>query len=224
MSASYDLLSDKIVLTAKYTGELAISVEDVGGNFLEAASLLDAEQEYGANALFRVEGLSGGAQLSSASNTVKGIISNVTLTLKSVSDDPATITVSQNVDSASSAIKAFVDQYNSVMDLLATQTAYDKDKKIAGPLQGDGAVRTIQQTLCRLTTTAVDGLPRGLNLCWPSAYPQALRARATSDRRSSRWMTPGSRNSSPRTRRQWPGCLPMRKTASRSSSNHISAN
>ena len=163
VSASYDLLSDKIVLTAKYTGELAISVEDVGGNFLEAASLLDAEQEYGANALFRVEGLSGGAQLSSASNTVKGIISNVTLTLKSVSDDPATITVSQNVDSASSAIKAFVDQYNSVMDLLATQTAYDKDKKIAGPLQGDGAVRTIQQTLRRLTTTAVDGLPQGLN-------------------------------------------------------------
>ncbi|MGI6130767.1 MAG: flagellar filament capping protein FliD [Bacillota bacterium] len=163
VSASYDLLSDKIVLTAKHTGEMSISVEDVGGNFLATAGLPGAEQQYGVNALFRVEGVNSGAQLSSASNTVKGIISNVTLTLKDVSEDPATITVAQNVDSACSAIKSFVDQYNSVMDLLATQTAYDKDKKTAGPLQGDGAVRTIQQTLRRLTTTAVDGLPPGLD-------------------------------------------------------------
>lgn len=163
VSASYDSLNDKIVLTAKYTGEMSISVEDIGGNFLAAAGLLDAEQQYGVNALFRVEGLNGGAQLSSASNTVKGIISNTTLTLKEVSENPATITIAQNVDSAYGAIKSFVDQYNSVMDLLATQTAYDKDKKIAGPLQGDGAVRTIQQALRRLTTTAVDGLPSGLD-------------------------------------------------------------
>ena len=163
VSASYDSLNDKIVLTAKYTGEVAISIEDVGGSFLAAAGLPGAAQQYGVNALFRVEGLDGGGQLSSASNTVTGIIGNVTLTLKDVSEDPATITISQNVDSAYSEIKAFVDQYNSVMDLIATQTAYDKDKKIAGSLQGDGAARTIQQALRRLTMTAVDGLPQGLD-------------------------------------------------------------
>ncbi len=163
VSAAYDLLNDKIVLTAKYTGEMSISVEDVGGNLLAVAGLPGAEQQYGVNALFRVEGVNGGAQLSSASNTVKGIINNTTLTLKEVSEDPATIIVAQNVDSAYGAIRSFVDQYNSVMDLLATQTAYDKDKKTAGPLQGDGAVRTIQQTIRRLTMTAVDGLPPGLD-------------------------------------------------------------
>ncbi len=163
VNAAYDPLNDKIVLTARYTGEVAISVEDVGGNFLAAAGLLEAAQHYGVNALFRIEGVNNDEQLSSASNTVAGIISDVTLTLKDVSEDWATVTVSQNVDSAYSAIKAFVDQYNSVMDLLATQSAYDKDKKTAGPLQGDGAVRMIQQALRGLTTATVDGLPAGLD-------------------------------------------------------------
>ena len=203
---------------------MSISVEDVGGNFLATAGLPGAEQQYGVNALFRVEGVNSGAQLSSASNTVKGIISNVTLTLKDVSEDPATITVAQNVDSACSAIKSFVDQYNSVMDLLATQTAYDKDKKTAGPLQGDGAVRTIQQTLRRLTTTAVDGLPPGLDSLL--AIGISTGAAGQGDFRSAQLKIDDAklRIFSLRIRRQWRRYSRTRMMASRSSSSRIWAN
>ena len=223
VSAAYDPLSDRIVLTARYTGEMSISVEDVGGNFLAAAGLPGAEQQYGVNALFRVEGISGGAQLSSASNTVKGIISNATLTLKEVSENPATITVAQNVDSAYGAIKSFVDQYNSVMDLLATQTAYDKDKKTAGPLQGDVGQCERSADAPPPYHDSCEWIAPGLNSCWPSGYPQELRARATSDQRSSRSTTPSSRAFLLRIRRQWRRCSWIVTTASPLSSNHISA-
>ncbi len=84
VTATYDVLSDSLVLASKETGGLTITMDDVGGNFLSAVGLAGAEQEYGKNALFRVDGVQDGAQLSSASNTVSGILTNVTLTLKDV--------------------------------------------------------------------------------------------------------------------------------------------
>jgi len=163
VTATYDVLSDSLVLASKETGGLTITMDDVGGNFLSAVGLAGAEQEYGKNALFRVDGVQDGAQLSSASNTVSGILTNVTLTLKDVGEDPVTVTVSQDADSAAKAIRGFVDQYNSTMDLLSSLTAYDKESKTAGALQGNSAVRGIQTSLRRLTMASVEGQPKGFN-------------------------------------------------------------
>ncbi|MEA4883636.1 MAG: flagellar filament capping protein FliD [Clostridia bacterium] len=163
VAAAYDALNDRISLTAKYTGEIAVALDDVGGNFLGAARVLGAEQDYGDNALYRIDTVNGGQQMSSASNTISGVITNVNLTLKEISKDPVTVTVSQNVDAGYGAIKSFVDQYNSVMDMISTLTAYDKDTRTAGALQGNSSVRGIQTRLRQMVSTAVDGLPEGVD-------------------------------------------------------------
>lgn len=163
VTAAYDGLSDRLVLTSKETGGLTIAMDDVGGNFLAATGLAGAEQEYGKSALFRIDGVQGGAQLSSASNTVSGVLTNVTFNLKDVGMDAVTLTVSQNVDSACNAIRGFVDQYNSTMDLLSSLTAYDKETDTAGALQGNSAVRGIQTSLRRLAMASVEGQPQGFD-------------------------------------------------------------
>lgn len=163
VTAAYDGLSDRLVLTSKETGGLTVTMDDVGGNFLAAVGLAGAEQEYGKSALFRIDGVQGGVQLSSASNTVSGVLTNVTLDLREVSDDPVTLTVSQNVDSAYNAVRGFVDQYGSTMDLLSSLTAYDKETKTAGALQGNSAVRGIQTSLRRLAMVSVEGQPKGFD-------------------------------------------------------------
>ena len=151
VSASYDALEDRMNVAAKYTGGLEVSFEDIGGNFLELAGLVDAQQDHGQNALFRIEGINGGEQLSSASNTVSDILSGVTLNFKEQSTDPVTVIVTHNIDSAMGTVRAFVDQYNSLLDLMATQTAYNKESETAGVMQGNSTVRNIQQNLRKMT-------------------------------------------------------------------------
>jgi flagellar hook-associated protein 2 len=163
VTAAYDTLEDRLVLTAKYTGSISISSEDVGGGFLGAAGILGATQVPGENALFRVDTVNGGTQLSSASNTVSGIIPGVTLELKEAGENASTITVSQNVDAGYSAIKSFVDQYNSVLDLISSLTSYNSTTKSAGTLQANGTVLGIASRLRTLAMETVSGLPAATN-------------------------------------------------------------
>ncbi|MCE0845783.1 flagellar filament capping protein FliD [Buttiauxella sp. A2-C1_F] len=88
-------------------------------------------------------------QVISSSNTIKDTPEGVTLTLnKEVTN--ATVSVTKSNDKATTAIKAWVDAYNSMLDNFSSLTKYSAVEAGAdqnsgnGVLLGDSVVRTIQ--------------------------------------------------------------------------------
>ncbi len=166
VTAAYDPIQDRFTLTSGKTGTETIDLRDLdGSNFLYAVGLATAEgvedlsaQEAGQNAVFTIDTVNGGADLSSASNTVAGLVPGVTLTLKQVSTDPVSVTVSQNMDATVKVVQDFVAQYNSAMDLIRQKTAYDPVLKRGAILMGDVGVQRIEVRLRSLVAQRALGV------------------------------------------------------------------
>ncbi len=150
VTASYDAVSDRVVLTAKTTGSLSITVSDTG-NLATALGLDPNQQQLGQNAVYSLDG--GATWQYSASNIVSDAIPGVTLTLTRTTSSPYSFTVEPDTDAAVSAVRRFVDQFNSVLSFIAEKTSYDATTKTAGTLLGDSAVRVVESTLRRLVTS-----------------------------------------------------------------------
>jgi len=91
-----------------------------------------------------------GIDIVRSSNTVTDAPEGLTLNLTKVASD-ITVTVSQSNDKATSAIKTWVDAYNSLVDTIGTLTKYtsvdagtDAQDDSNGALLGDSSVRNIQ--------------------------------------------------------------------------------
>lgn len=163
VTASYDSVQDKLVLTAKDTGSSTIALSDQTGNFL--ASLLQAAdpstlaQDLGQNAQYQIDKVAGGATQTSSSNTITGVIPGLTLNL--LRPDPTTqvtVTVQQDTGATVQAVKDFVSAYNAVMDFLDQNMAWDSATKKGGPLMGDSTARMVQSQLRLLVSAAGEGL------------------------------------------------------------------
>lgn len=159
VNAAYDAQSDRLVLTARTTGSVSISVEDVSGNLLAATGVLDpAAQTLGQDARYSVDAGLGWQTYYSTSNTVSGTVPGVTLNLKKA--DPATavtVTVEQDTAAAVGAVNAFVDQFNSTMSFIQEKTAYDAVNKSGGTLLGDSTIHQIESRLRTFLFGAIAG-------------------------------------------------------------------
>lgn len=101
-------------------------------------------------------------QVVSSSNTIKDTPEGVTLTLnKEVTN--ATVSVTKSNEKATTAIKAWVDAYNTMLDTFGSLTKYsavdagtDQDSS-NGVLLGDSVVRTIQTGIRSQFTTGDTG-------------------------------------------------------------------
>jgi flagellar hook-associated protein 2 len=136
------------IITDASGARLAITSNSSGsaGNFTVSSSggSFDFTQaEAGSNASLTVNGIS----ISSASNTVTGVISGVTLNLQSASPGTqVTLTVSPDTSSASTAIKQFVTDYNTLIKAVNAQFTYTSGSG-QGVLAQDSTVRTLQTDL-----------------------------------------------------------------------------
>lgn len=89
-----------------------------------------------------------GVPVSSASNTVTGVIAGVTLNLQSVSNNaPVTLTVAADENQISSTLSQFVSDYNSAVSLVNAQFTFNTASGSEGALGSDAAVRSLQSTL-----------------------------------------------------------------------------
>jgi len=98
----------------------------------------------GTNASLTVDGV----PISSATNTVTGVINGVTLNLNGQA--PGTdvvLTIGADTGTAEQAVNAFVTAYNSLVSSLNSQFAYNAGSQSAGPLSGDTTVRLLQSSL-----------------------------------------------------------------------------
>ena len=115
----------------------------------------------GTNASLTIDGV----PYSSASNTVTGAISGVTLSL--VSADPATavqITVGPDTAQATSAINNFVNAYNTVINGINGQYIVNTGANKQGPLAADSALRSLQSSLFHDVTSSSSGNSGLVNL------------------------------------------------------------
>ncbi len=159
VTATYDGVNDRFLLTNKSTGDLGIALEDVTGNFLAATKLSAGTLVRGDNLEYTIN---GGGTLVSASNTITSASSGLSgLTVSAVATGSVAIEVQSDTASIRTAVKDFVAAYNQVQSFLDTSTASTTDargKVTAGVLAGQTDANDIATRLRRLAVTPVTGL------------------------------------------------------------------
>lgn len=155
------VIDNKLVLKAGQTGTAnAITVDADPDGILGTLGVVNSgtttirnELQTALNAEFTVDGLS----LTRSSNTVSDAISGVTLQLVGAGSGK-TLTVAQDTQAAVDKIKAFVDQYNSVLDLIRQKTARDGKTGKREVLFGDTTATRLERMLRGRISTVVSGL------------------------------------------------------------------
>lgn len=103
-----------------------------------------------------------GIAISSASNTVTGSIENVTLNVKALGS--STITVSRDDNKISSAVQSFVSAYNEFQDTVTNLSGFNASTQVAGTLNGDSLVRSIDSNVKRLLGAPVGDVVGGFSI------------------------------------------------------------
>ncbi len=156
-----DASGSRLVFKASATGAangFRVSVNDSDGNnrdgvglsalaFDPSAGILTMAQAISAaNAAATLNGLS----ISSASNSLDGVMDGLSLTLGKVTTAPVQITTSQNNTGIRKSLDDFVTAYNSLNTMLADQTKYDATSKKSSSLQGDSTAIAIRSQMRNL--------------------------------------------------------------------------
>ncbi len=160
--------ANRILLTSKYTGEAnEINVTNnlvtpTGSEVLpdfSGAAIQDA-----ANAQLQLGSGAGAIVAEYDSNVIDGLIDNVTLNLESAdASKDINIKVTRDTDSAQTAIEGFVESYNSMIQYIDDQTAFNTSTNTASPLLGNRTVSTLKTTLSSMVTESVPGLSSSVN-------------------------------------------------------------
>lgn len=154
VSATYNSIDDKLVLTNKGMGSTAISISNDSGRFLEALGVTASmTQALGKNSEIVVDGINGGAPIARTSNTITDVISGLTLNLAKVDlDKPVTITIGESMGGALNAVNDVVSEFNKLV------TELDKLVAKGGRLQYDPSLQQLRQTLTSIMTSPVAGV------------------------------------------------------------------
>jgi flagellar hook-associated protein 2 len=97
------------------------------------------------NASLTVDGI----PISSASNTVTGAVTGLTVNLTGTTpaNNPATLTVASDTTQISQALSTFVSDYNAALSQVNSQFTYSVSSGSQGVLGADGTVRSLQSAL-----------------------------------------------------------------------------
>ncbi len=120
VTASYDALNGKMVLTNDDTGAVSLTVSSSDSNILTLFNITGG-QVLGDNAEFSISTINGGATLVSNSNTVEGLIEGVTLQLNKITTGTETVTVSQDKDTYRKNIEAVLKDASAIIKKLEAQ-------------------------------------------------------------------------------------------------------
>jgi len=98
-----------------------------------------------ANASLTVDGI----PISSATNTVTGAVTGLTLNLTGVTqaNNPVTLTVGADTTQISQALSSFVSDYNSALSQVNSQFTYSTSSGSQGVLSADSTIRSLQSAL-----------------------------------------------------------------------------
>ena len=166
VSASYDKLTDRIVLKNRDGGSNNISVTDTTGNFASALGLTGSAT-LGQSAQITIAGVNGGNPISSADNIFTESETGITgLSITAVAGS-GTASVSVGADTAgiTSAFQKFVTAYNDISSYITQQagiTGTGKDAK-PGILHDDLGLRQFAQKMRELVGSSAPGITGATN-------------------------------------------------------------
>ena len=159
VSATYDPLKNRFILTNETTGDVGISVQDVTGNFLVATGLSGGALQRGQNLLYTVN---GSTQLVSQSNTITQASSGINgLSVTAVTTGSVTVSVSSDPSQITTAVQKFITDYNAVQSFISSQqsvTTASDGTVTAGTLTGDMTANNLATKLRSLSYTPGSGL------------------------------------------------------------------
>lgn len=169
VKATYDSLTNKVILTSEQTGQSNISLSSEGTNLLNVLGLTEGEgenellakgsQELGQNAIVHING----NKIISNSNTITGEssgIANLSLTVKKPTSDfsgndkderSVTLDISPDNTAIKSALEKFVSAYNDVIATTKTMT------ESGGKIGRDASLNSIISQLRGITSAVSNG-------------------------------------------------------------------
>jgi len=160
VTATYDSINNRFLLTNNTTGDVGISAQDVTGNFLTATGLATGTLQHGTNLLYTLNG--GSQQLVSQSNTITPASSSIGgLSVTALQKGTATMSVTSDTSSVTSAIQQFVTDYNSVQSFISAQqlvTTASNGTVTPGTLTADQTSAQLSTSLRSFMSTAVSSL------------------------------------------------------------------
>jgi flagellar hook-associated protein 2 len=163
VTASYDSVDNRFVLTNTTTGDVGISVQDVTGNFATATGLATGTLQRGSNLLYTVNG--SNQQLVNESNTITPADSNISgLTVTALGTGSVTMKVTSDTSGVTTAIQQFVTDYNTLQTYISNQQAVSTSSSgtvTAGSLTGDETANQLVSDLSTWITSIVPSLSGG---------------------------------------------------------------
>ncbi|WP_297574230.1 flagellar filament capping protein FliD [uncultured Deefgea sp.] len=148
---------NRLVLTSKDSGaanSMRLVVEDTDGNQTDTNGLSALsydptgtrnllETQTAKDAKLKIDGIS----VSKPSNTINDAIQGVTLNLLKVTTTPTTITIGNDASGIKTSVQSFVKAFNELNKSLTDLSSYDPKTGKAGILNGETAIRSVQQEL-----------------------------------------------------------------------------
>jgi flagellar hook-associated protein 2 len=152
VTASYNATTDQVQLSNSNTGQSAIALQDVSGNFLAAMNLAPGTtnaQILGKNASVTVNGTT----ISSASNTIKTAVPGLSITATALTaGTPATLTVGPDVSGITKNVQTFVDAANKLLTDINTTQQKDPTTGTYSFLLGDPTLTGMVNTVITMIT------------------------------------------------------------------------
>lgn len=155
-----DATGSRLALRSMETGQtngFRITVDDADGNGSDALGLsrLAYDANASSNPMTRTQTAANAdlsinnIPISSASNTLTDVLDGMTVRVSRVTTAPVELSVNRDTEAVKKSITEFATAYNSLMNLMREQTAYNESSKTAGALQGD---RTAVGLMSKLRT------------------------------------------------------------------------
>ena len=102
-----------------------------------------------------------GIAVTSAGNTVTDAVEGLTFNINSTGN--STLNVASNTTAVIASVNSFVSSYNSLSNTIAELTSYNATTKLAGPMLGNAAVRTIQSQIRAVLNQPSSAGNQGIN-------------------------------------------------------------
>lgn len=136
-----------LTLTAKSSGAGSeITLDDVSGTALASLGGIGTEILAAQDAEFEIDGLN----LTSAKNEITDVIPGSTLTLKKANIDgsqKSTLSVAKDSEALKTKLREFRDSFNSVIDFIRQNSAFDSETYSSGPLFGDTTAAQVETSM-----------------------------------------------------------------------------
>lgn len=163
VTAAFDSISDRVVLTNDVTGDLGIAVSETAGGLLGALGLTSGTTfTAGDNARFTVD---GGPELTVTTNSLSETEHGITgLVVNADSIGTGTITVDSDTDGMRDRVDQFISAYNTVQRFIEAESKVTSanGEVTTSTLSSNREVQSWASSLRRAVFDAVPGLGSGI--------------------------------------------------------------